>query len=929
MSCILREIDMIYIINLKNRNDRKERILKLLDGLSIERTKIKFIDAINGKLKHNIADYERNIEKIRLQQFANNQKGFELFIKWSYQPGAYGCLISHMKAIEDAKKNGYHEILILEDDITFKSSLVKDIDIVMKFVPHDWDFLYLGKKQGEIDIIDDNLPYCPYDLPYHHHRRIGFSPSSILHNIEDTISNVVQTIEDHLPYRGPKRMMVCHPNNIKNTYWYKPNIKTWASHAWMIKDTIFDALLEAYKTQENAVDILVHRLFNQYNFYVVKEDLFITSYDSDIREEIEYEKEIHYQKWGWNINDYIPFKSVPTYISKVIIFGFHNDTRRDHTHTYIHRAIYETFKKIFPRKIIYHAHDNQAFILNHFKNSLVFCSPAQDERFDIPKDDSNIYLVHIDQNTSYNLINQYFRKEIDENRVLFITCREYDHNLYFKEDHTNEYGIRTLCLPWAAGFVDHSTILSYINKINDLPRIRFHQNQEKNIVFFGSVWSLTHDIVVKIAEISKKNNYNFTIIGRLAQGYYKDIIQANPKVNIKTFHDYKNDPNITDEYSSLIPENSLVLTLQGDEHTGNYLSCRVFNNIANMHFTISNNPISTKMVKHILYNDNVEALIQEAFELNLEEYKIRLGKQLIDVYFNHTYQNRIFEYLENLDRMLSVHNVKFPNKPIEIDRNISQLYKKYILVIAFQRTGSSYLCDALNDFSNIYGAQEIYQSDKLGLNYDNINEIRSLYQIESHIDNESTLKHPKIIQDRDLNHYTNILKHVEASTKKPIIAFKIFPNHNINITSVYELLSFSNTIPIILKRNFIDIYISHRRAKTSNQYAGTKYDQQKIIFDKAEFEMMYYMYQNWYDLIEKYLQSKSINYHVIEYEKDILNNDLHSKIKEIVEITDGIDIGDLIEKRQSDFIKQGEDNVDYETIIENYADFKIHIESIL
>ena len=40
---------------------------------------------------------------------------------WNYEhPGALGCLLSHKGIIEDAVKNNYNKILILEDDCLFR-----------------------------------------------------------------------------------------------------------------------------------------------------------------------------------------------------------------------------------------------------------------------------------------------------------------------------------------------------------------------------------------------------------------------------------------------------------------------------------------------------------------------------------------------------------------------------------------------------------------------------------------------------------------------------------------------------------------------------------------------------------------------------------------------------------------------------------------
>ena len=80
--------------------------------------------------------------------------------------GIIGCGVSHLKIYEDALKNNYKNILVLEDDVYFCDELYEEIDNAMKELPEDYDILYLGcfgwcdKKQ--IYNLDLNLLYHLY-----------------------------------------------------------------------------------------------------------------------------------------------------------------------------------------------------------------------------------------------------------------------------------------------------------------------------------------------------------------------------------------------------------------------------------------------------------------------------------------------------------------------------------------------------------------------------------------------------------------------------------------------------------------------------------------------------------------------------------------------------------------------------------------------
>jgi glycosyl transferase family 25 len=58
--------------------------------------------------------------------------------------GLVGCAISHMKIYEDALKNNYKNILVLEDDVYFRDELYEELDKAMSELPEDYDILYLG-----------------------------------------------------------------------------------------------------------------------------------------------------------------------------------------------------------------------------------------------------------------------------------------------------------------------------------------------------------------------------------------------------------------------------------------------------------------------------------------------------------------------------------------------------------------------------------------------------------------------------------------------------------------------------------------------------------------------------------------------------------------------------------------------------------------
>jgi GR25 family glycosyltransferase involved in LPS biosynthesis len=107
--------DKIYLINLDSRKDRlnecEQEFLK--HKMSVHR-----VPAIDGS-KTFKAGMNRN-------------------------SGNHGLLLTNIAIYEDAIKNGCNNILILEDDVMFLDNLNKIFFEKIKFLPDNWDLLYLG-----------------------------------------------------------------------------------------------------------------------------------------------------------------------------------------------------------------------------------------------------------------------------------------------------------------------------------------------------------------------------------------------------------------------------------------------------------------------------------------------------------------------------------------------------------------------------------------------------------------------------------------------------------------------------------------------------------------------------------------------------------------------------------------------------------------
>jgi len=124
---LLRSFDLIQVINLKERNDRRKDIEKEFEriGLSFDHPQIAFLEASRFENRNNFAT-----------------------------TGARGCFDSHLRAMETARDVGARTTLILEDDCDFARNFVSLLPNVLESLGRtDWSIFYGGHLgwNGEAD----------------------------------------------------------------------------------------------------------------------------------------------------------------------------------------------------------------------------------------------------------------------------------------------------------------------------------------------------------------------------------------------------------------------------------------------------------------------------------------------------------------------------------------------------------------------------------------------------------------------------------------------------------------------------------------------------------------------------------------------------------------------------------------------------------
>lgn len=76
---------------------------------------------------------------------------------WAHSPGAYGCLLSHLQVVSEARRLRLPSVLIFEDDVVFADQLEARFGAAIRQLPPDWDMLFFGAlhRDEPVKIADD------------------------------------------------------------------------------------------------------------------------------------------------------------------------------------------------------------------------------------------------------------------------------------------------------------------------------------------------------------------------------------------------------------------------------------------------------------------------------------------------------------------------------------------------------------------------------------------------------------------------------------------------------------------------------------------------------------------------------------------------------------------------------------------------------
>ncbi|XP_073347732.1 procollagen galactosyltransferase 2-like [Pagrus major] len=134
--------DEIFLINLKRRSDRRDRMLSTLAVLCINAT---LTEAVDGTALNSSQLQAMGVDM--LPGYKDPYSGRVL------TRGEIGCFLSHYNIWKQVVQQELQQVLLLEDDVRFEPSFGSRLVTIMENVQRvglEWDLIYVGRKRLQV-----------------------------------------------------------------------------------------------------------------------------------------------------------------------------------------------------------------------------------------------------------------------------------------------------------------------------------------------------------------------------------------------------------------------------------------------------------------------------------------------------------------------------------------------------------------------------------------------------------------------------------------------------------------------------------------------------------------------------------------------------------------------------------------------------------
>ncbi|XP_057565320.1 procollagen galactosyltransferase 1 isoform X2 [Hippopotamus amphibius kiboko] len=144
------DFDEVFMINLKRRQDRRERMLRALQEQEIE---CRLVEAVDGKAMNT-----SQVEALGIQMLPGYQDPYH---GRPLTKGELGCFLSHYNIWKEVVDRGLQKSLVIEDDLRFEIFFKRRLMNLMRDVEQeglDWDLIYVGRKRMQVEHPEKAVP---------------------------------------------------------------------------------------------------------------------------------------------------------------------------------------------------------------------------------------------------------------------------------------------------------------------------------------------------------------------------------------------------------------------------------------------------------------------------------------------------------------------------------------------------------------------------------------------------------------------------------------------------------------------------------------------------------------------------------------------------------------------------------------------------
>uniref|UniRef100_A0A8V1AAQ8 procollagen galactosyltransferase n=1 Tax=Gallus gallus TaxID=9031 RepID=A0A8V1AAQ8_CHICK len=143
--------DEVFMINLKRRADRRERMLRTLHEQEIA---CKVVEAVDGKAMNS-----SEVEALGIKMLPGYKDPYH---GRPLTKGELGCFLSHYRVWEEIVERGLGKSVVFEDDLRFEIFFKRRLMNLMYDLEEEglgWDLIYIGRKRMQVEQPERSVPH--------------------------------------------------------------------------------------------------------------------------------------------------------------------------------------------------------------------------------------------------------------------------------------------------------------------------------------------------------------------------------------------------------------------------------------------------------------------------------------------------------------------------------------------------------------------------------------------------------------------------------------------------------------------------------------------------------------------------------------------------------------------------------------------------